>query len=650
MTGFTRTTVGLLFVLIIAFCGVFIFSRVTDRMGGIDLTEDGLYTLSDGSKEILAALDRPLEMHFYYGKEGLERYGYDGVRPYQNYSYYVRDLLRAYERASGGKIKLFEYDPRPFSDEAAQADAYGLQRVPLTEVEGFYFGLAVTSGAGSKEVVPFFSLQMQPQLEYRISELIDTASRRKKTRLAVLSSLEVLGDDLSPYMRQMMQMQNQQPSEPWFAIEQLRRFYKTEKIEADATEIDASVDYLLVIHPKGLSDATLYAIDQFVMRGGKLMVFVDPHCMADAPQGPQAQFGGGDQSSNIDRLLSAWGVEVPTGQFAGDLTFAREVSSPAGPSAPFLGQMSFRDEGLARGEVVTQGLDMVDMVFPGVVRTVEGVDVTVSPLILTTAAGNSWSASPYELNPRSIDDVRRLAAKLEPSDDPVWAAAKVQGTLRSAFPDGAPEPETTDEDEEEPAEVTDRPPHLEVTAEPNAVIVVADVDVLTDGVTARRGFFGYEMVNSNIAFLTNALDHLAGSSALIGIRTRKQFRRPFDVVEEIEREANARTLEQVQEIDAEIQKFNDEIRELDSLRSQENAALVANEQIEKLRKARARVRELERQKRELQQDKLVAIESLGATIKNLNVFGIPALVAAVGLALFFVRSSRRRVQVRGGAA
>ncbi|MCA8944049.1 MAG: Gldg family protein [Planctomycetes bacterium] len=663
MTSFGRSILGIVFILVIAFCLSFAVSKGTERWGGIDLTEDSLYTLSDGSKQIVASLPRPLTVTLFYSKKAADNTGSDFFTRFHNYYYYVRDLLRAYARHSGGKLTLLEYDPEAFSDAEQEAERLGITAHPLTESSRFYFGIAVTSGGGAKEIIPSLvdtRPSEQAQLEYRISELIDLASRRKKTRVGLLSSIQVNGEDLSPYMRQMMQMQGQQIPEAWLTVDQLKRFYEVQDVAADVASIDPTLDYLLVVHPKELSEKTLYAIDQFVMRGGKLMAFVDPNCLlADEP--PQQQnnpFGGAqhDKSSNLNRLTKNWGVELEGKQFAGDLRYGARVPLRNGRVVRFVGKMDFDGEALAASQIVTNGLDTVTMFLPGVLRTTEVEGVEVTPLIRTSPTGNTWTASSFELGGPMGMDLERLSQKFEPGAEELTVAAMISGKLKSAFPDGAPKADAAEDGDgsDGEADVADEGPkpaeaHIAESSVSNTVIVVADVDMLTDSAAFQRSLFGYTMANSNVAFLMNSLDFLAGSDALISIRARKQFTRPFGLIDEIERKADEQTREQVAKINEQIEQFDSELSELRKTATAENVGVKQSQAYEKERVLNQKKREATNELRAVQKAKLDEIQSIGDRIKVANIFGVPALVAAIGVALFFVRRSRRQRAEAEGA-
>jgi ABC-type uncharacterized transport system involved in gliding motility auxiliary subunit len=416
MSNKTRSILGTVFVLIITFCAIFIVNKKTRGLGWWDTTEEKLYTLTDGTKAIIDKLDRKLDLKLFYAHEAANSSGHDFLLEYNNYFYYVRDLLRAYERRSGGKLSVEVLDPKPFSDAEEQADQLGLQRYPINERTGFYFGLAVLGDSGSREVLKWLPPQEQALLEYKVSEAIDLASRTKKNKLGVLSSLSITGGGMSDYMRQMMAMQGRQSEQPWVISEQLRKQYDIIDVAADVDAIPADVDFLLIVHPKDLPEKTLYAIDQYVVKGGKAMVFVDPFCFYgdQPPRDPNNPFGApqGKQSSSLEKLLNAWGVTVEADKFAGDLRYAKRVqASRMSPEVvPFVGLMDFPDAAFNQDAAVVQSLKQhVTMAFPGVIRKKEGAETEVTPLITTSQEGNVWTAQSFELSGPMGPEVDRLA-------------------------------------------------------------------------------------------------------------------------------------------------------------------------------------------------------------------------------------------------
>jgi len=712
MSHKTRSILGTLFVLIITFCAIFIVSKKTRGLGWWDTTESHLYTLTDGTKSILDKLDQKLDVKLFYAQEAANSSGHDFLLEFNNYYYYVRDLLRAYERRANGKLQLEELDPKPFSDAEERADQLGLRRYTINERTGFYFGLAVLSDSGAKQVLEFLAPQEQAVLEYKVSEAIDLAGRTKKNKLGVLSSLSITGGGMSDYMRQMMAMQGRQSEQPWVISEHLRKQYEVTDVAADTDTIPADVDFLLVVHPKDLPEKTLYAIDQYVVKGGKAMVFVDPYCLADQPpRDPQNPFGGpqGKQSSSLEKLLNAWGVTIEDNKFAGDLNYGRRGQYGRSPDViNFVGVMDFKGEAFNKSEVVTQNLKQVAMLFPGVIGKKDGAGTDVTPLITTSQEGNVWTAQSYELSGPMGPDVERLASKFQKGVEKLATAVRITGKFKSAFEkkpgeeakpengeakkpgddgnapkegdktadataakaegdkdatpkDGETKGDATKDVEPKDGETKDgktaeakpeapKSDHVAEATSPNTLFVVADVDMLTDGVAYARSFFGMTQANSNADFLLNSIEQLSGSTDLISIRSRGSFNRPMTVVEDIERAADIRTRDQVNRINDEIQKFESELANLNNQATEKNVGVLQAEAIEKQRKLEAEIRSKKREIRELQQDKLTAVKSLGSWWKLLTRFGVPLAVLVVGVVLAVRRYNVRKTTVLGGVS
>jgi len=315
-----RAILGTIFVLVFVFSGISICQNI-GRPLKMDITDQRLYTLSDGTQSILTKLNQPIKAKLYFAKTASLK-GPDQIRFFNNYYEFVKALLEEYVAASNGMVELEIIDPRPFSNEEEQAIRYGLRRFPITEEENFFFGLVMQTQFGVEKSIPFFSPDRQNFVEYDISYLIDTAVTRQKKIVGILSSLPVMGDDVTGYMAEMMRRQGQQPRPAWTFVEQLRQKYEVKTVATDANDIN-DVDILLVIHPKNLSEETLFAIDQFVLEGGRTIVCVDPHCFSDRPPQMQMQMQmQHDHSSDLNALMRTWGLEMPANSFAGDRNLA----------------------------------------------------------------------------------------------------------------------------------------------------------------------------------------------------------------------------------------------------------------------------------------------------------------------------------------
>jgi len=493
-----QAILGVIFVLIIAFSAIVIFQCI-GRNAKIDVTEQKLYTLTDGTRSILNKLNQPVKLKLYYAKKATLKAS-DQIKFFNNYYEYVRSLLEEYVSASGGKVKLEIIDPRPYSDSEVQALRYGLQKFPITEEENFFFGLVLQTPFGVEKVIPFFSPDRQSFIEYDISSLIDSAITREKSRVGVLSSIGVMGDDTSDYMVQMMRMQGQQPKGPWTVIEQLKQKYDVEKIDNDTADIN-DVDILLVVHPKKLPVQTQFAIDQFVLRGGRTIVCVDPHSIVDQPSRMQMQMQPGQtQSSELAVLLKTWGLEMPADTLAGDRSKALITTGGSGNSSRGQKMIGFLQleppECFNPESIITGNLNQVRVLFAGVLNEIpldpnDQGNIERTPLLMTTDIGNSWSPElPVDL---MLMNPARLMNLFTDGTNPVNMGYLVTGRFKSTFPEGVEyEPKT---DPSQPADPNEGPKTIKLTGltearEDCAVVVFSDVDFISDIVAYQDTIFG----------------------------------------------------------------------------------------------------------------------------------------------------------------
>ncbi|HOK96088.1 MAG TPA: GldG family protein [Anaerohalosphaeraceae bacterium] len=652
MNRMMRTVLGIFFAAVIAVSAIWIIQNL-GRQLRLDITERKLYTLSQGTKEILADLKQPISMKLFYTKTAAMK-APDQIRFYNNYFTYVKALLEEYQAQSNGKIKLDVIDPRPYSDEELAAIRYGLRRFNITEDESFFFGLVVQTQFGVTKIIDFFSPDRQEFVEYDISYLIDTAVTRQKKRLGVLSSLPVMGD--SEYMIRMMQMQGQQGRRKWGIISHLEKQFEVTSIPADAGEI-TDVDLLLVIHPKDLSEKTQFAIDQFVLKGGRAIICVDPHSIADAPD-MQQQFAGGHRSaSGLPRLLKAWGLEMPEMKFAGDRVLAVTGSpNPAQRPEKILSimRLSASEKCFNRDHPISAQLNEVTVVFPGVLNVLEAdaeePKLEHIPLLMTSARGNVWSvSSPYEL---MSPDYRKFMQDFRDGDKPVVIGYFVSGNFKSAFPDGIEvAEENTDEsgkEEQSGQEESDKPKMKKITGltqaeQPCAVVVLADVDLLCDMVAYQRTFFGLAAMGDNSSLILNTLENLCGSSRLISIRSRGNYKRPFVVVDQIEAKADAETAEEEAAITAQIKGFEQQLNEkLRSLEGENKGELINQTILKEKQQIELKLHEAEKRLREVKMRKREQIEKLKERMRFYCTIPGPILTLVIAVVLGISRAVKRR--------
>lgn len=663
-----RAVVGAILILIIVFSGISICQDIGSRLK-IDVTDEGIYTLSDGTKAILAKLNQPLKARLYYAKTAALK-GPDQIRYFNSYYEFVKALLEEYVAVSKGMVELEIVDPRPFSEEEEQALRYGLQRFPITQEENFFFGLVMQTQFGVEKVIKFFSPDRHNFVEYDISYLIDTAITRQKKRIGVMSSLPVMGQDVSDYMARMMQMQGQQPTPPWTIVNQLREKYDVERIATDANDIN-DVDILLVVHPKDLPEKTQFAIDQFVLQGGRTILCVDPHCFADQPQRSPMQMQPQDQDSNLERLMRTWGVEMPKNTFAGDVSLALAASITRNQRPEkIIGYLSLTPPCFNKTSAITTDLNQVRVLFAGVLKEVdppkrttaepetadpnkaedtpteETLQIERTPLVMTTDRGNSWAvSSSFEL---MYPQPAELMRKFIEGTKPVTMGYLITGRFQSGFPQGieieVEDPNDTGDDPNEPKMITRQVTGLTEATDDCAVVVLADVDFISDQLAYASTFFGAKtVVGDNSALLLNLIEDLSGSGDLISIRSRGNFKRPFTVVDEIEQQAEKETADEIALINAQIEGFNKELQSLvASAKEEDQQEVLGSAIVKNKRELELKIREAQRQLNDIKAKRRERIDELGSTLEAINMGAVPAVVMLVALVLGMWRGVRRR--------
>jgi ABC-type uncharacterized transport system involved in gliding motility auxiliary subunit len=594
----------------------------------IDLTERQLFTLAPGTREVLSGLNEPITLRFYYSR----RLGKE-VPQYGTYAERVQDMLREYVAAANGRLVLEVFEPEPFSEAEDRALAYGLQGVPVDQSgEQVYFGLAASNLTDEERTIGFFQPERERFLEYDLTRLVYELSGTPKPVVGVLTTLPLNGE-----MRGAM---GGRPSPPWVAMTQLRQFFSVRDVAVDAKAIDPEIRTLWLVHPQGLSEATLFAIDQFVLRGGRLVVFVDPHSEAQAMRpGPRGQ-PVPDTSSSLEKLFAAWGVAFDKDQAVGDLRGAWRVR--AGPqdrvqAVDYVAWFNAQADGLNRTDPTTGELNQVTVASAGFLAPREGATTRFEALIsssATEASAIDAAALREEPNPT------RLLASFKPSGQRYTLAARISGTVATAFPGDLPE------GVEAPAE------RLTAAREPVNIVVVADADVLEDRFWVRvQDFFGQQTAtpfSDNGSFVVNVTDNLSGAAALIGLRSRGEAARPFTAVEAIRRGAERDFREKEQALTKKLEETEKLLRELrtgsapGAARTAE--AVITPAQRAAIDEARRTIVETRRELRQVQFDLKRDIERLKGSLQLWNVVAVPVGVMVLALVLGLVRRSRRNVR------
>ncbi len=606
----------------------------------LDLTGEHLYTLSRGTQRTLARIDEPITLRFYYSNRLA-----DEVPSYGVYAQRVRDLLDQYVAAAHGKIRLEVYNPLPFSDVEDRAVAFGLQGVPLdVGGEQVYFGLAATNSTDDQQVIAFFQPERERFLEYDLTKLVHSLAFPKKTVVGLISTLPLEGD--------MMAMMRGRPAEPMAIMEQLQQLDTVKPLAAaNIDAIPPDVDVLMLVHPQNLPDKTLFAIDQFVLKGGKALVFVDPLSELQASHPSQLNPPGSPTASNLERLFKSWGFEVPANTVAGDRRDAQRVGVPAsrGGTRPldYVAWLNLKTDNLNRTDMITADLSHVMLASSGIIEPIEGAKTTIEPLITTSP--NSMKIPAEKLT--GLPDVAGLLAEFKPDDKRYILAAHVSGTAESAFPDGPPKPPEPAKPEAKQGETAPPSPEapgtewLKQSAKPIDVVVVADTDLLDDRFwLEKQEFFGQRLLvptANNGDFVANAIEVLAGGDDLVGLRSRGTSARPFEVVERIQTEAQTRYSAEEHALQA---RLKDTQAKLASLTGKDQANAPANlsaEQTKAVEEFRADMVQTRRQLRDVQGALRSDIGRLKTRLEFLDIALIPMIVAAAAVVLGALRLRRR---------
>lgn len=629
-----------LLILAVLFVALTMLSHSLFSGARLDLTEDNLYTLSEGSYNIVEAIDEPLNLYFFLSEE-LSR-DLPGLRAYANR---VRELLEEYAMAADGKIRLNFIDPVPFSEAEDRATQFGLQGVPATTGgDRFYFGLAGTNAVDGVEVIPFFQPEKETLLEYDISKLIYSLANPRKPVIGLMSSLPMTAG---------FDPMTQQPRQPWIITEQLQQVFEVRNLPMSAERIEDDVDVLMLVHPKELDTQTQYAIDQFVLGGGHAMIFVDPLAEIDNtganPQNPAAAMMA-DRSSGLETLFEAWGISMDRSQILADARYAVTVSGANQTPVRHLGILGLDTSALSSDDPVTTELDTVTMSMPGFLQVADGATERVTPLITS-----SNEAMPMQVERvRFLPDPAALAQGFSATGEEYLLAARVGGSVSSAFPDGPPEDdgEASDTTDGEGSGSEAQAEHLGESQQPLNLIVVADVDLLSDRLWVRvQNFFGQQIATAwaNNGDLTiNGLDNLTGNSDLISIRGQAISRRPFTTVEALEREASDRFQATEQQLQEELQETEQKLTELQASREAagDNALLMSAEQQAELDRFRARQLEIRQELRQVRRELDRDIDLLGNWLTFINIALIPLLISIAALSTLWLRARDRAREVK----
>lgn len=578
----------------------------------LDLTEDSLYTLADGTKSMLKDMETPVKVELYYSAE-LAR----SVPQIDNYAQRVQALLREYARLSGGKLELVVTDPEPFSEDEDRAGEHGLVSVPI--VPGgpeMFLGLTVTGASGKPEVIPFFRPDREETLEYDLSQIVWKASRKTAPKIALYAGLDVQGG---------FDVMTRQPTDPWASVAQIEQLYGVEPLAPDFKVISDDTRLLVLIHPVGLGELSLRAIDRYARAGGAVLVFVDPN----AAQAGAGMFGtGATPVSDLAPLFAAWGIEYDPAQVLLDAQLAVPVSSDEnGRPQPHVGIQQFGPAELPGDDVVTARLERLITASAGVLRHKAGATSTFQPLLLSSDQAMLVPAARFT----ALTDHTELYDGFQPTGERYVVAARIGGMLPAAFP---------------PAAAGEPAADATVTPKPASIVVVADTDLLSDRLWVRVQEFMGERVAQPFAdngdFAVNAVDSLMGSAALMDIRGRGRYERPFDVVDRLERDAQMDLQSKQGELEARLTETEAKLQEMQARKQQDAKAFELDQaQVAEMQRFLDEKLKVRKELRDVQHQLGSDIEQLGSVLKVVNILVAPLLLVLLAFGVAWWKLRRR---------
>ncbi|HUP95051.1 MAG TPA: GldG family protein [Burkholderiales bacterium] len=617
---------GVIALCVILVAANFIVSAFNAR---VDLTQGHVYTLSPGTKAIVSKLEAPVKIRFYYTQ------GSNAVPVgLKTFAQRVEDILAEYRAASKGKVIVERFNPEPDSDAEESAQLDNVEGQMTNTGEKFYLGLAV-SFLDQKAAIPVLSPDRERLLEYDITRAIAQVTATKKAVVGVMAGLPVLGRPLNP-------MSKQQPTEPWVLGSELKRNFDVRKVELDAKKIDDDVKVMLVIHPRNITEETEYALDQFVLRGGKLIAFVDPYAYFDQQPDLQNPFGGSQAGqSTLYTLFKAWGVEPVLNQVVADLTFASGAGPRLLPTLLSLNQDALNQDDVVMSQVGTL-LVPFGSVFKG--KPAEGL----KQIALAHTSKNSMLVDLIIATLSGEPSTRGF----QPSGEEMPLAIRLSGKFKTAFPNGKPPPMLPrGEKAPEPKKDETAPKHLREAAAENQVVLVADVDMLSDGAAVEvQEMFGQKLIvprNGNLSFAQGLVEQFSGDQNLMSLRSRASFTRPLTVIQRMEAQAQQQYLGKIKALEDTLNQSQEKLQELQKGKpAAGTSSILTPEQQAEIDNFRKKAAETRVALKDVRKNLRVESEQLQFWTKVANIAIVPLLVALLGLGLAVAKRRRAAAAAR----
>ncbi|MBF0287717.1 MAG: Gldg family protein [SAR324 cluster bacterium] len=598
----------------------------------VDITDDRLYTISEGTKKILDDLEETVTIKYYFSKS-------NSALPteFKAYAQRIKELLEEYSYLSSGKIKLEVFDPKPDTEEEEWAEQYGISPIALPNGDHLYLGM-IALLLDQEVVIPFFDMRREEFLEYDISQAILTVNNPQSPKIGIISSLNMNGGGPPA-------MGARRPPSQWAVVAELKKNFDVEMLLPSTEEISDDITLLLLIHPKGFSERLHYAVDQYVLRGGRLVVLVDPSSYFDAQNSPGAQYGmPPNPKSDLPKLLKQWGVTFDAGKLVGDFRYATPINAGGGQVVRYPLWMSLADEAMPSEHPITSQLESLLFVDSGYLKKAKDSSVEFTPILQT-----SLDSAVIDSMKTRFSKPDQIIRDLRPDKEVKVLAAFIKNQFETAFPEGQPPEEKTEEGKEAQKEnVPLKHAHLKKAQEANTILVIADVDFITDSFSVQKlNFLGQTItqpLNDNLNFMLNAVEFISGNDALMSIRSRGRFTRPFTRLIALEQKAQLRFQEEEIALKSKLKEVQDKLRNLEEQKDSKQKRLLTLEQQQEIKEFR--VEELKTRKRLREVRKILRqdIESLGNWLLGLNILLIPSLVAFIGIVFYRRRTSSRHNQ------
>lgn len=620
--------------LFVLFAAMFVVILVSSKhLSGmrLDLSENGLYTLSEGTKKILSNLEEEISIQLYFSEKATTQ-----LPALRSYAQRIEELLGEYAGHSNGRLAFEKIDPEPFSEAEDEANAAGLQGVPAgMNGDQIYFGLVARDQSGSEEVIPFLQPDREAFLEYELTQMVSALAKKSLPKVGIYSNIEINGG--YDYMRR-------QPRQAWTIVQYIENTFEVEWLDADAESLD-DIDVLLLIAPQNLTDTFKLAIDQFVLKGGRALVFLDPFSEVQATSTGMPSI----QRSDMADMLPSWGLKLREDEFVKDYVHSMAINTGLSPRpVRHLGLLSTTADAFDNDDIVFFGLESITWTTAGILEKLEGASTTITPLVQT-----SNQSQPHLVEELlEMQDPAVLLDGFAPTGEQYMLAARVTGAASTAFPEGITVTEEAespaDGDLEEGAEEstavsTTIMPEIK-SAENIQVMVFSDSDVLSDRVWVQvQNFFGQQIVSpwaDNGSMLVNALEQMSGDPSLIEIRSQGRFSRPFDRVEDLRLAAEERFLEEQEILEAQLGALEEKLVQLEQARDgTTDSALFTPEQEQELLNFQDEKLKIRKKLREVQHQLDRDIEQLGTNLKLINILLVPGLI----LAFLLLNGARRKL-------